>query len=379
MKMNVPFLKKLRRFENFSVVLLALLAAGCNHAPAGGFQMPPPQVYVVTMHTQALPISTELPGRIDPVRVAQVNARVDGNVLRQEFVQGANVTNGQVLYQIDPAPYQANLDSAKANLRQEQLLVQRYKPLVGINAVSKQNYDNAVSAAAQAKAAVEIAAINLGYCRVVSPIDGRIGAALVTEGALVSQTAATPMALVQQLDPIYFDFTEASVDVLKLRQQLASGKLEGPSGEAKVTLELPDGTIYPHTGKLLFTDVSVDPSSGMVTLRAEIPNPDHVLLPGMFCVGTLEQGIAPQTILVPQPAVVISPNGSASVMLVTSSNTVAPQMIELGAAVGSNWVAESGLKAGDRVIVEGLQKIAPGMPVSPVPMDASTHSPVASK
>lgn len=379
MKMNAPFLKQLRRFENFSVMLVAVVAAGCGHGPAGNFQMPPPQVNVVTVQTQSLPITTELPGRIDPIRVAQVNARVDGNVLQQEFEQGASVTNGQVLYQIDPAPYQANLDSAKANLLQQQQLVERYKPLVGINAVSKQNYDNAVSAAAQAQAAVDIATINLGYCRVVSPISGRIGAALVTEGALVNQSAATPMALVQQLDPIYFDFTEASADVLKMQEQLASGKLEGPSGEAKVTLKLPDGTIYPHAGKLLFQDVSVDPSSGMVTLRAEIPNPDRILLPGMFCVGTLEQGIAPQTILVPQAAVVIGVNGSASVMLVTSTNTVVAQPIELGAAVGSDWVAESGLKAGDRVIVEGLQKAQPGMTVNPVAMDGNTNAPAAGK
>jgi membrane fusion protein, multidrug efflux system len=374
--MNAHFLKQQRK--NLSAVLVVLLAAGCNK-PAGNFQMPPPQVDVVTLHAQPLPISIELPGRIDPVRIAQVNARVDGNVLQQEFVQGANVTNGQVLYQIDPAPYQANLDSAKANLLQQQALVERYKPLVSINAVSKQNYDNAVSAAAQAQAAVDIANINLGYCKVVSPIDGRIGAALVTEGALVNLNAATPMALVQQLDPIYFDFTEASKDVLKQQEQLQSGKLVGPSGEAQVTLELPNHTIYPHAGKLLFTDVSVDPSSGMVTLRAEFPNPDHVLLPGMFCVGTLDQGVAPQIILVPQPAVVIGPNGGASVMLITPTNSVEAQPIQLGDAVGTNWVVESGLKEGERVMVNGLQKAYPGMTVNPVAMDGNTNAPAVSQ
>ncbi len=339
--------------------------------------MPPPQVNIVTIQPQSISVTADLPGRIDPVRVAQVNARVDGIVLDQEFDQGANVTNGEVLYQIDPAPYKATLESAHANLVQSQQLVKRYKPLVGINAVSKQNYDNAVSAAAQAKASEDIAAINLGYCRVTSPISGRIGAALVTEGALVSQSAATSMALVQQLDPIYFDFTESSAEVLKLRQQSQDGQLETPDGEAKVTLTLPDNTIYPHEGKLLFTDVSVDPSSGMVTLRAEFPNPDGLLLPGMFCVGKLEQGTAPKTILVPQPAVVIGPNGSATVMLVTSTNTVMPQPIQLGAAVGANWVAESGLKAGDRVIVEGLQKAMPGATVNPVPLDETSNTPAA--
>lgn len=374
--MNAHFFKQQRK--NFSAALVVLLAAGCSK-PAGNFQMPPPQVDVITLQPQKLPISTELPGRIDSIQIAQVNARVNGNVLHREFEQGANVTNGQVLYLIDPAPYQATLDSANASLLQAQQLVKRYEPLVGINAVSKQNYDNAVSAAAQAKAAVDIAAINLGYCTVTAPISGRIGAALVTEGALVSESAATPMALVQQLDPIYFDFTEASADVLKLQEQLQSGKLVGPSGETQVTLELPDGSIYPHAGKLLFTDITVDPSSSMVTLRAEFPNPDHVLLPGMFCVGKLDQGVAPQTILVPQPAVVIGPNGGASVMLITPTNSVEAQPIQLGDAVGTNWVVESGLKAGERVMVNGLQKAYPGMTVTPVAMDGNTNVPAVSQ
>lgn len=365
----------LRRLNNSlaGAVLLALLGAGCgrgNQAPAG-YQMPPPVVDIVTVESRNLPITVELPGRIDAVRIAQVNARVDGIVLRREFQQGANVTNGQVLYQIDPAPYRASLESAKANLLQANLLVKRYKPLVGINAVSKQNYDNAVSAAAQAEAAKEIAAINLGYCTVTAPISGRIGPALVTEGALVSQSAATPMALIQQMDPVYFDFTEPSTEVLKLERELKSGELERvSSGEARITLQLPDGTIYPQDGKLLFQDVSVDPSSGMVTLRAEFPNPDGWLLPGMFAVGKIAQALAPDTILVPQPCVVIEPDGSASVMLVTTTGTatniVSSQSVQIGEAVGTDWVIESGLKAGDRVILNGLQKVRPGMPVSPI-------------
>jgi membrane fusion protein, multidrug efflux system len=255
------------------------------------------------------------------------------------------------------------------------LLAERYQPLVGINAVSKQNYDNAVAAAAQAKASLEIAQINLGYCTVTAPISGRIGAALVTEGALVSQSAATPMALIQQMDPIYFDFTESSADVLKLRKELAAGQWEElPSGEPKVTLELPDGTPYSHEGKLLFQDITVDPSSGMVTLRAEFPNPDGWLLPGMFAVGKLEQAFAPEAVLVPQPGVIIGPDGSASVMLVNAANSVVPQPIQLGAAVGSDWVVQSGLKAGDRVIVAGLLKAIPGTPVTPVTVD-ETNTP----
>jgi membrane fusion protein (multidrug efflux system) len=368
------------RLKCFSVIFLLapLLVTGCHRQQGGSGQPPPPSVDVITIKPQSLSITTELPGRIDPVRIAQVNARVDGIVLHRYFEQGSVVTNGQVLYQIDPAPYQATVDSNKANLKQAQLLAQRYKPLVSINAVSKQNYDNAVSAADQAKAALEIAEINLGYCSVAAPITGRVGAALVTEGALVSQSAATQMALIQQMDPIYFDFTESAGDVLKLREQLAAGQLkEVSSGEPKVTLELPDGTTYSHDGKLLFQDITVDPSSGMVTLRAEFPNPDGWLLPGMFGIGRLDQAVAPETILVPQPSVVIEPNGSASVMLVTATNSVMPQPVQLGAAVGTDWVVQSGLKAGDRVIVAGLQKAMPGMPVTPVPVNESSNTPPA--
>jgi membrane fusion protein, multidrug efflux system len=366
--MNGLFPKSQDRLKLFAGIALALLAMGCHRGPAasGAYTQPPPLVNVMTLQPQTLSMTTQLPGRVDAERVANVNARVDGVVLSRNFEQGANVTNGQALYEIDPAPYKAQLESAKASLVQAQALMERYKPLVSINAVSRQNFDNAVSAASQAKAAQDIAAINLGYCSVTAPISGRIGPALVTEGTLVSQVAATPMAVIQQMDPIYFDLTEASVDVLKLRAQLQSGRLQGLSSGPKVTLQLPDGTTYPHEGRLLFQDVSVDPSSGMVTLRAEFPNPDHVLLPGMFAVGTLEQGDAPNTILVPQRSVVIGPTGAASVMLVNSTNSVVPQPIELGAATGTNWIVQSGLKAGDRVIVDGLLKAQPGATVNPV-------------
>ncbi len=286
--MNGLFPKSQYRLKLFAGIALALPAMGCHRGPAasGAYTQPPPLVNVMTLQPQTLPMTTQLPGRVDAERVANVNARADGIVLSRNFEQGANVTNGQALYEIDPAPYKANLESAKASLLQAQALMERYKPLVSINAVSRQNFDNAVSAASQAKAAQDIAAINLGYCSVTAPISGRIGPALVTEGTLVSQAAATPMAVIQQMDPIYFDLTEASVDVLKLRAQLQSGRLQGlSSGEPKVTLQLPDGTTYPHEGKLLFQDVSVDPSSGMVTLRAEFPNPDRRAAAGHVCRG----------------------------------------------------------------------------------------------
>ena len=334
--------------------------------------MPPPEVGVVTIAPESVALTTELPGRIDPVRVAQVRARVDGIVLHREFREGADVTNGEVLYEIDPAPYKAALDSANASLMQAQLLAERYQSLVGINAVSKQDYDNAVSAAAQAKAAQEIAAINLGYTEVTSPIDGRVGAALVTEGALVSQSAATEMALVTQLDPIYCDFTESSTELLRLRREMDNGTFKTVApGEAKVTLLLDDGTTYSQPGKLLFSDVTVDPTSGMVTLRAEFPNPDHLLLPGMFARGVLEQAVENQAITVPQRGVNIGPNGVATVLLVGADGKVEARVIKIGQAIGNKWVVTDGLKAGEQVIVEGLQKVQPGMMAKPVPFDSS--------
>ncbi len=353
-----------------AALLAAALFSGCgrNPAGAGAYNLPPPEVGVITLTPESVALTTELPGRIDPVRVAQVRARVDGIVLHREFREGADVTNGEVLYQIDPAPYKAALDSANASLTQAQQLVERYKPLVGINAVSKQDYDNAVSQAAQAEAAQEIAAVNFGYCTVTAPISGHIGAALVTEGALVSQSAATEMALVTQLDPIYCDFTESSTELLRLRHELEVGTLKTVApGEAKVTLLLDDGTTYPHSGKLLFSDVTVDPTSGMVTLRAEVPNPDHLLLPGMFARGVLEQGIDAMAITVPQRGVNIGPNGVASVVVVGADNKAEARVIKIGQAVGNKWIVTDGLKAGEQVMVEGLQKVQPGGVVKPVP------------
>ncbi|HXR47884.1 MAG TPA: efflux RND transporter periplasmic adaptor subunit [Candidatus Limnocylindrales bacterium] len=356
-----------------AVALAALALAGCGHNQgAGGFNMPPPEVGVVTITPESVALTTELPGRIDPVRVAQIRARVDGIVLRRNFREGADVTNGEVLYEIDPAPYKAALDSANASLMQAQQLAERYQPLVGINAVSKQDYDNAVAAAAQAKAAQEIAAVNFGYCTVTAPISGKIGAALVTEGALVSQSAATQMALVTQLDPIYCDFTESSTELLRLQRELENGTLKTVApGEAKVTLLLDDGTTYAHPGKLLFSDVTVDPTSGMVTLRSEFPNPDHLLLPGMFARGVLQEAVDNQAITVLQRGVNIGPNGVASVMVVGADGKVAARVIKIGQAIGNKWIVTDGLKAGETIIVEGLQKAMPGMPVKPVPFSST--------
>ena len=386
--MNIRTLKTIL-WGLFVVSAAAVFFSGCgrNRAGAGAYNPPTPEVGVVTIAPESVALTTELPGRLDPVRVAQVRARVDGIVLHREFREGAEVKAGEVLFQIDPAPFQAAYDSAnatlakaEANLKQAQALADRYQPLVGINAVSKQDYDNAVSAAAQAgadvqaaKAALETASLNLSYATVTSPIDGRIGAALVTEGALVSQTAATEMAVVQQLDPIYCDFTESSTEVLRLRRELENGTLKSVvPGEAKVTLLLDDGTTYPQSGKLLFSDVTVDPSSGMITLRAELPNPDHLLLPGMFARGVLEQAVDAKAITVPQRGVNVGAGGIATVMVVGADGKVEARVVKISQAVGNKWIVTDGLKAGERVIVEGLQKVQPGMVVKPVPFGSGS-------
>ncbi|HVU09338.1 MAG TPA: efflux RND transporter periplasmic adaptor subunit [Verrucomicrobiae bacterium] len=357
-----------------AISLALLVLAGCGRGSNGG-PPPPPEVGVITIASKPLPITTELPGRIDPIRTAEVRARVAGILLKQVYREGADVKAGDVLFQIDPAPFKAALDSANANLLQTQSLAQRYKSLVGINAVSKQDYDNAVASAAQAQAAQEIAALNLGYCTITAPISGRIGKALATEGALVGQNEATELAVIQQLDPIYFDFTESSAELLKLRREFDSGQLKSLApGEAKVTLLLEDGTVYPLAGKLLFSDVTVDPTTGMVTLRAEFPNPDDLLLPGMFARARLEQAVDNQAITVPQRGVTYGADGNPSVVTLTPDNKVEVRSVTISSAVGNDWIVTSGLKAGDRVVLEGLQKIQPDMTVKPVPFDSTNNS-----
>lgn len=345
---------------------------------------PPPQtpeVGVVTVQPQAVPIYTELPGRTSAFLVAQVRARVDGIVLRREFVEGSDVKAGQRLYKIDPAPYLAQLNSAKATLAKAQAnlvtqnaLVARYKVLVAANAVSKQDYDNAVATQGQAaadvaagKAAVETAQINLGYTDVVSPISGRVGISQVTPGAYVQASQATLMSTVQQLDPVYVDLTQSSLEGLKLRQDVQSGRLKtsGP-GAAKVSLILEDGKTYPVPGKLQFSDVTVDQTTGSVTIRAVFPNPNRVLLPGMFVRARIEEGVNENAFLVPQIGVTHDQKGQAIAMVVNASNKVEPRPLKTTGMNGQNWIVEGGLNAGDRVIVQGGDKARPGTTVKTV-------------
>ncbi len=376
------------------LAIVSFLPAGCGKK-SGESTPPPPQVSVVTVATESLPVTTELPGRIDAVRTAEVRARVAGILLKEVYTEGSDVKAGDVLFHIDPAPLQASYDSAKAavakaeaNVKQAQAQADRDKILVGIHAVSQSDYDTAVSAAAQgnadiltAKANLETAGLNLGYATVTAPISGRIGKALATEGALVGQSEVTQLALIQQLDPIYFDFTQSSVDILRLRKQLADGQFKSlEPGTAKVTLILEDGSTYPLAGKLLFSDITVDPTTGMVTLRAEFPNPDGLLLPGMFARGELEQAMNSGAIAVPMQAVQHSADGGATVFVVTPDNKVEVRPIKANTTLGNDkWIVTDGLKTGERVIVEGLQKIQPGMTVNPVPFDGTTNAPAASQ
>ncbi|MBA2964402.1 MULTISPECIES: efflux RND transporter periplasmic adaptor subunit [Ramlibacter] len=348
-------------------------------APGGG--MPPPEVGVVTVKVGDIGLVTELPGRLEASRVAQVRARAAGIVQERLFKEGSDVKAGQPLFRIDPAQLQASSASAKAtlaraeaNLTQAASLAERYKPLVEANAISKQDYAAAVAAqkaaeadVAASRAAVQTAQINLNYALVTSPISGRIGRALVTEGALVGQGEATPLALVQQINPMYVNVTQSSTEVLNLRRSIEQGRLKRAGAEgaqAKVLLE--DGTPYPQTARLLFSDLSVDPGSGQVTLRAEVPNPQGLLLPGMYVRVQLEQAKAGNAILLPQQAVTRSGQGD-SVMVVAPDGKVAPRPVKVGGAQNGSWVILDGLKPGEQVMVDGFQKLRPGAPVKPVP------------
>jgi len=371
----------------FAIVALAgvLQLAGCGeknaHAQAPGAGAPPMELPVVTVAPERLAVTTELPGRVEAARTAQVRARVPGIVQKRVFQEGSEVKAGQVLFRIDPGVYQAAVNSAEAavakaeaNLAQARLTVKRYAPLVETNAISKQEFDNAQTAVKQAeadlataKASLETARLNLGYATVTAPISGRVGRALVTEGALVGQGEATPLAVIQQIDPVYVNITQSASEALELRRAMANGQLQamGKDG-AKVTIVTEDGQAYPQPGKLLFSDITVDPTSGAITLRAEVPNPNRFLLPGMYVRARVEQAVDEQAILVPQQAVQRGAQG-ASVFVVNADGKAEARPVKTARAHGNDWIISEGLKAGDRVIVAGFQKLAPGAPVKPVP------------
>ena len=365
---------------------LALVFSACGKKDAKPPAAPPAEVSVLTVASERVHRTTELPGRINLTREAQVRARATGILLKRLFVEGSNVKEGQVLFEIDPAPLQASLNSAKALmakteawLKESKATVDRYKELVQINAISKQVYDQAVATLGQneadllaGKAAVQTTELNLGYAQVNAPISGRIGKALVTEGALVSATEATQLAVIRQLDPVYFDFTQSSTEVLRLKRALQDGSLESVSpGEARVTLMLEDGTVYQHPGKLLFSDIAVDPTTGMITLRAEFPNPENLLMPGMFARAQIIEGVNANAITIPQRTITRGAAGVSTVLVVNDENKVELRNIEAGRTVGTKVIVAKGLKAGERIIVEGSQKAPPGSVVKPVPFAPS--------
>jgi membrane fusion protein (multidrug efflux system) len=374
------------------LALMAVLVAACGKSanPQGAAGAPPPaEVGVVTVSLGDVGLVTELPGRLEASRVAQVRARAAGILQKRLFREGSDVKSGQSLFTIDSAPYAAVVASAvagqaraEANVAQTKVLAERYKTLVEVNAVSKQEYANAVAAQKQAeadvavaKASVQTANINLGYAAVTAPISGRIGRALVTEGALVGQGEATPLAVVQQINPMYVNFTQSAAEVMKLRSAMAAGQFKRAGTDAaSVRLVLEDGTEYAKPGRLLFSDLTVDATTGQITLRAEIPNPAGELLPGLYVRVRLEQARASDAVTLPQQAVTRTAQGD-SVMVVGEDGKVSPRPIKIDSAKGNQWVVLSGLKAGDKVMVDGFQKLQPGATVKPVPWQPQGSKP----
>jgi membrane fusion protein (multidrug efflux system) len=365
--------------------MMAVVLAGCDQGPSqtvkAAAPAAAPEVGVTVLAAERVTMTSELPGRTTPYRVADVRPQVSGVILKRLFAEGSEVKAGQQLYQIDPATYQAAYDSAKASLaraaaslKSASLLADRYHPLVAANAVSKQDYDNAVAAKQQAEAdvglgeaAVETARINLVYTKVLSPISGRIGRSSVTEGALVTSGQAAALATVQELDPIYVDVTQSSTEMLRLQRELAGGRLRNVGdNQAAARLVLEDGGEYTEAGKLLFSEVTVDPGTGSVTLRAVFPNPKRLLLPGMFVHALIEEGVSEKAILVPQQGVARNQRGEPTVLVVGADDKVELRALTVDRAIGDKWLVTNGLNAGDRVIVEGVQKVRPGIAVRPV-------------
>ena len=381
--------KKIKLFAWAGLLIGTVAITGCKQNPSsgGGPTSGPPEVGVVTIAVAPVTLTMELSGRTSPHLIAEVRPQVGGIIQKRLFTEGSDVKAGQLLYQLDPATYQAAYASAKAalaraeaNLMPVRLKAERFRELVAINAVSRQDYDDASALLKQAEAdvaanqaVVEAARINLDYTRVQAPISGRIGRSTVTDGALVTANQAAPMATIQQLDPVYVDVTQSSAELLRLKRNLANGEIEGKDGDqAKVKLLLEDGSAYPQKGILKFSEVTVDQTTGSVTLRALFPNPNQMLLPGMFVRAIMQEGVDEQAILVPQRGVTRNSKGEAMVMVVGAGEKVEPRVIKVSRTVGDNWLVREGLKAGDRVILEGSQRALPGTLVKAVPFAVKT-------
>jgi membrane fusion protein (multidrug efflux system) len=367
-----------------AALLNGLWGVGCDRGTEAQPAPEAPEVAIVTIEPQRVELTTELPGRTSAHLIAEIRPQVNGILQKRLFREGSDVKAGQLLYQLDPAPFQVAHDSARASLGKAQanlpsikLKAERYKELLVDKAVSQQDYDDAAAALEQAraeieywKAAVEAARINLGYTRVTAPIAGRIGRSSVTDGALLTAYQPMPLATIQQLDPIYVDVTQSSAELLRLRRNLETGRLSTDAeNRKKVRLLLEDGTPYPLEGTLQFRDVTVDPTTGSYTLRIVVPNPENLLLPGMFMRAVVEEGVAEQAILAPQQGVGRTPKGEPIALVVDAAGTVQQRMLTLDRAIGDQWLVSSGLSAGERVIVEGMLNVRPGAAVKAVPFD----------
>lgn len=348
----------------------ALLISACDNKneSATGDKQPAPKVGIVTLSSGSYTLTSELPGRTAAYRVAEVRPQVNGIIQKRLFKEGSDVKANEQLYQIDPAIYEANLKSAQANLLAVRSLAERYKVLVEERAVSRQQYDDANANRLEAEAALERAKIEQRYTRVLAPISGRIGRSSVSEGALVSNGQAQELAVIQQIDPIYVDVTQSANELLRLRREMAAGQLKKASDNAAhVTLKLQDNSDYPHSGTLEFSEVSVDASTGSVTIRAVFPNPDGMLLPGMFVHASLIDGVQDKVILAPQQGITRNPKGEATALVVTPDNKVELRTLVAQRTVGNRWLVTEGLKEGEQLITEGLQFVQPGMTVETFP------------
>ena len=365
---------------------LVFLCSCADQAPPAP---PPPEVRVVTAKAQSIENISEVPGRVQAVRTAQVRARVDGIVERRLYNEGSDVKAGQTLFLIDPREYRADVSAVEATLARARATaanarqdVERYKGLVKEQAISQQEFDAAMARlrtaeadVAQTQAQLDSAKLNLGYTTVTAPIAGRAGRAQVTEGALVSASAATLLTTIEQLEPIFVNFSQSSAYLLSIRREMAAGTLEVPElGKVAVTLLLEDGSTYPHSGHLDFLDLSIDQATGTAAIRAEFPNPERILLPGQFVRARIEVGIRPHGFWIPQRAIQLNPAG-ATVLVVAEGDTIAPRPVKLGEQRGDKWIVLEGLEDGDRVVVDGIQKVQPGAPVRVVSADEPSEGP----
>jgi len=371
----------------FLSALMSFSITGCDDHQDSASAQQTPKVTYITVNPQTVSLYTELPGRTLAYRVADIRPQVSGVILKRHFTEGSDVVAGQSLYQIDPAPFKASVDRAAAQVdqavadaRMAQVTLDRYRSLMGPQYVSRQDYDQAVATAAQAKAttdsaraALKSAQIDLARTRVVSPLTGRIGLSTVTEGALVQSEQTDSLARVQQLDPLYVDITQSADDFLHLQQQLSSGQLQQVEGKVPLQIMLSDGTLYSHQGSVAFSDVTVDKTTGAITLRAIVPNPDHQLLPGMFVRAKLDQGRDVKALLVPQQAIVRSARGDATVVTVDAHNKVAIREVEVTPTANNQLIVKQGLTAGDHVVISGGQRVNPGMLVTPIERPETTQ------